>query len=60
MSVTEASAALDVLMTSKPTYNIWKSLLIGGLCSAFIQPSAFYGSFIVSRQFLPAIMNPLY
>ena len=33
-------------MTSKPTYNIWWSLLIGGLCSAFIQPSAFYGSFI--------------
>lgn len=46
MGVNEASTALDILMTSKPTYNIWWSLLIGGLCSAFIQPSAFYGSFI--------------
>lgn len=56
MGVTEASAALDVLMTSKPTYNIWKSLLIGGLCSAFIQPSAFYGSFIVCLSTLTYIL----
>jgi uncharacterized membrane protein YjjP (DUF1212 family) len=46
MAAPEASAALDILMTSKPTYNLWQNLLIGGLCSAFIQPSAFYGSFI--------------
>lgn len=46
MKVTEASAKLDALMTSKATYKLWQHLLIGGLASAFIQPSAFYGSFI--------------
>ncbi|CED84924.1 Domain of unknown function DUF3815 [Phaffia rhodozyma] len=46
IGVDDASAALDVLMTSKPTYTLWQNLLIGGLASAFILPSAFYGSFI--------------
>lgn len=47
IGVTEASEALDVLMTSKPTYKLWQHLIIGGLASALIQPSAFYGSLIV-------------
>lgn len=47
IGVTEASEALDMLMTAKPTYKLWQHLLIGGLASALIQPSAFYGSFIV-------------
>ncbi|CED84551.1 Domain of unknown function DUF3815 [Phaffia rhodozyma] len=46
MGVTEASAKLDELMTSKAAYKLWQQLLIGGLASAFIQPSAFYGSLI--------------
>lgn len=46
IGVTEASEALDVIMTSKPTYKFWQHLIIGGLASALIQPSAFYGSFI--------------
>lgn len=46
ISVTEASVELDQLMVSPPIYNLWQNLLIGGLASAFIQPSAFYGSFI--------------
>ncbi|KAL7412533.1 DUF1212-domain-containing protein [Mrakia frigida] len=46
MAVGEASVLLEVLLNSKPTYSFWRSILIGGLCSAFIQPSAFAGSFI--------------
>lgn len=64
MAVTEASPALDALMTSKATYSMWQNLIIGGLCSAFIQPSAFYGSFIVGLgSSLPLVcdleLNPL-
>lgn len=40
-----------MLMTAKPTYKLWQHLLIGGLASALIQPSAFYGSFIVRYLF---------
>ncbi|GAA5991484.1 hypothetical protein JCM11641_002055 [Rhodosporidiobolus odoratus] len=46
VSVTEASAELDQLMISPPKYKLWQQLIIGALASAFIQPSAFYGSFI--------------
>ncbi|KAF8308758.1 DUF1212-domain-containing protein [Clavulina sp. PMI_390] len=46
IGVTEASAALDVLMLQKPVYRGWMTVLIGGLCSAFITPVSFNGSFI--------------
>ncbi|KAM0786574.1 hypothetical protein ACM66B_002030 [Microbotryomycetes sp. NB124-2] len=46
ISVTEASVELDSLMTAPPRYNLWQNMLIGACASAFIQPSAFYGSFI--------------
>lgn len=46
ISVTEASAQLDILMRQKPIYRGWVTVLIGGLCSAFIVPVAFNGSFI--------------
>lgn len=46
MGVTEASASLDVLMTEKPLYRGWVTVLIGGFCSSFIAPVSFNGSFI--------------
>ncbi|KAK4700911.1 hypothetical protein P7C70_g5335, partial [Phenoliferia sp. Uapishka_3] len=46
ISVTEASVELDDLMRAPPKYKLWQNVIIGGLASAFIQPSAFYGSFI--------------
>ncbi|KAK4046802.1 pheromone-regulated protein prm10 [Microbotryomycetes sp. JL201] len=46
ISVTDASVELDSLMTAPPRYNLWQNMLIGACASAFIQPSAFYGSFI--------------
>ncbi|SCV74945.1 BQ2448_7974 [Microbotryum intermedium] len=46
ISVTDASKQLDDLMLAGPQYRLWQNMLIGGLASAFIQPSAFYGSFI--------------
>ncbi|SCZ87816.1 BZ3500_MvSof-1268-A1-R1_Chr2-3g05284 [Microbotryum saponariae] len=46
ISVTDASKQLDDLMLAGPQYKLWQNMLIGGLASAFIQPSAFYGSFI--------------
>ncbi|KAK4055809.1 pheromone-regulated protein prm10 [Microbotryomycetes sp. JL221] len=46
ISVTDASIELDRLMTAPPRYNLWQNMLIGACASAFIQPSAFYGSFI--------------
>ncbi len=36
ISVEEASREIDKLMTSKPLYNVYETLAIGGLCSAFI------------------------
>ncbi|GAA5983923.1 hypothetical protein JCM5350_001793 [Sporobolomyces pararoseus] len=53
LSVTDASAQLDELMVAPPKYNLWQSLIIGALASAFIQPSAFYGSFIDCLMAMP-------
>lgn len=39
ISVTDASIELDELMTAGPKYNLWQNMIIGGLASAFIQPS---------------------
>lgn len=39
ISVTDASVELDDLMTAGPKYSLWQNMLIGGLASAFIQPS---------------------
>ncbi|KAI6135884.1 hypothetical protein EDD17DRAFT_1680914 [Pisolithus thermaeus] len=46
MSVSQASAALDVLMRKKPLYNFAQLVLIGGMCSASICSVSFSGSFI--------------
>ncbi|KAI6115724.1 DUF1212-domain-containing protein [Pisolithus croceorrhizus] len=46
MSVSQASAALDVLMRKKPLYNFGQLVLIGGMCSASICSVSFSGSFI--------------
>lgn len=46
MSVSQASAALDVLMRKKPIYNFAQLVVIGGLCSASICSVSFSGSFI--------------
>ncbi|KAI5481007.1 hypothetical protein MNV49_006193 [Pseudohyphozyma bogoriensis] len=46
LSATEASKELDLIMLVKPKYRLWQQLVIGGLASASIMPSAFYGSFI--------------
>jgi uncharacterized membrane protein YjjP (DUF1212 family) len=43
ISVDVASKDLDVLMTTPVYYNLWQSLLIGGMCSAFICVIGFYG-----------------
>ncbi|GAA5827834.1 hypothetical protein JCM5353_005659 [Sporobolomyces roseus] len=53
LSVTDASSQLDELMVAPPKYNLWQSLIIGALASAFIQPSAFYGSFIDCLMAMP-------
>ncbi|GAA5895679.1 uncharacterized protein JCM6883_001586 [Sporobolomyces salmoneus] len=53
LSVTDASSQLDELMVAPPKYNLWQSLIIGALASAFIQPSAFYGSFIDCLMSMP-------
>lgn len=46
ISVSEASAELDMLMRKKPVYNWWQLVLIGGMCSAAICTVSFNGSFI--------------
>jgi uncharacterized membrane protein YjjP (DUF1212 family) len=46
MSVREASAALDGIMTRAPYYSFWQLVLIGGFCSAAICTVSFSGSFI--------------
>ncbi|BGP56551.1 pheromone-regulated protein prm10 [Rhodotorula sphaerocarpa] len=53
ISVTEASSQLDALMVSPPLYALWQQLVIGAAASAFIQPSAFYGSFIDCLMAMP-------
>ncbi|KIJ62428.1 hypothetical protein HYDPIDRAFT_94568 [Hydnomerulius pinastri MD-312] len=46
ISVSEASASLDILMRKKPLYNFTQLILIGGMCSASICSVSFSGSFI--------------
>ncbi|KAF8553122.1 DUF1212-domain-containing protein [Imleria badia] len=46
MSVSAASAALDVLMRKEPLYNFIQLTIVGGMCSASICSVAFSGSFI--------------
>lgn len=46
IGVSEASAALDVLMRNKKLYRGWPTVIIGGACAAFICPISFAGSFI--------------
>jgi uncharacterized membrane protein YjjP (DUF1212 family) len=53
VSVDEANKDLDHLMTSKPHYNAWQTLLIGGLCSSFIVVPSFYGSFLDALMCYP-------
>ncbi|GAA6040548.1 hypothetical protein JCM8097_005458 [Rhodosporidiobolus ruineniae] len=53
IAVTEASTQLDELMVSPPKYKLWQQLIIGACASAFIQPSAFYGSFIDCLMAMP-------
>ncbi|GAA5833609.1 hypothetical protein JCM3766R1_002588 [Sporobolomyces carnicolor] len=53
MKVTEASARLDELMVAPPKYALWKMVIIGGVASAAIIPSAFYGSFIDVLAVIP-------
>ncbi|GAA5957197.1 hypothetical protein JCM21900_004677 [Sporobolomyces salmonicolor] len=53
ISVTDASTELDALMVSPPKYKLWQQLIIGACASAFIQPSAFYGSFVDCLMAMP-------
>lgn len=53
LSVTDGSVALDELFVEPPKYKLWQQLIIGGLASAFIIPSAFYGSFIDCLAAIP-------
>ncbi|KAH9049767.1 hypothetical protein EDB83DRAFT_2507273 [Lactarius deliciosus] len=53
MSVTDASAALDALMLSKPLYSPWQLIFFGGMASASICSVSFNGSFIDSLISFP-------
>ncbi|KIM73743.1 hypothetical protein PILCRDRAFT_99247 [Piloderma croceum F 1598] len=53
ISVSEASAELDILMQRKPMYNMWQLVVIGGMCSASICSVSFSGSFIDSLIVIP-------
>jgi uncharacterized membrane protein YjjP (DUF1212 family) len=53
MSVTDASAALDVLMLSKPLYSPLQLIFFGGMASASICSVSFNGSFIDSLVSFP-------
>ena len=46
LGVSDASAELDELMKRKVLYGGWKTVIIGGFCSAFITPISFRGSFV--------------
>jgi len=50
LSVTDASAQLDELMVAPPKYNLWQSLIIGALASAFIQPSGKLSPLTLTRS----------
>ncbi|KAH9021301.1 hypothetical protein EDB85DRAFT_2189706 [Lactarius pseudohatsudake] len=53
MSVTDASAALDALMLSKPLYSPWQLIFFGGMASASICSVSFNGSLIDSLISFP-------
>ncbi|KAH7886562.1 hypothetical protein F5I97DRAFT_1926861 [Phlebopus sp. FC_14] len=53
MSVSVASASLDVLMRKKPLYNFTQLIFVGGMCSASICSVSFAGSFIDSLASAP-------
>lgn len=53
ISVTEASAALDELMLSKPLYSPWQLIFFGGMASASICSVSFNGSVIDSLVSFP-------
>ncbi|GAA5820060.1 hypothetical protein JCM3770_002122 [Rhodotorula araucariae] len=53
IGVTDASQQLDELMVAPPKYKLWQQLIIGAAAAAFIQPSAFYGSFIDCLMAMP-------
>ncbi|KAI0247757.1 hypothetical protein BJV78DRAFT_1243036 [Lactifluus subvellereus] len=53
MSVTDASAALDTLMLSKPLYSPWQLAFFGGMASASICSVSFNGSLIDSLISFP-------
>ena len=53
MSVTDASAALDELMLSKPLYSPWQLIFFGGMASASICSVSFNGSLIDSLISFP-------
>jgi uncharacterized membrane protein YjjP (DUF1212 family) len=53
ISVTDASAALDVLMLSKPLYSPLQLIFFGGMASASICSVSFNGSFIDSLVSFP-------
>jgi len=43
ISVDDASKDLDILMTTPVYYSWWQSILIGGMCGAFICVVGFNG-----------------
>ncbi|KIM31131.1 hypothetical protein M408DRAFT_327422 [Serendipita vermifera MAFF 305830] len=53
ISVSDASSDLDHLMLRDQLYTGWITTIIGGLCSAFICPIAFQGSFLDSLVAFP-------
>ncbi|KAK4049356.1 pheromone-regulated protein prm10 [Microbotryomycetes sp. JL221] len=53
VGVDEASSQLDQLFTAPPKYRLWQHLVIGGVASAAIMPSAFYGSFVDCLAAMP-------
>jgi len=46
IGVQDASQEISRLMRAPPEYSSWQTILIGGLCSAFIGPAAFSSSFL--------------
>ncbi|KNZ44806.1 uncharacterized protein VP01_87g9 [Puccinia sorghi] len=46
IGVQEASQEISRLMRAPPEYSSWQTIVIGGLCSAFIGPAAFSSSFL--------------
>ncbi|KAF8529752.1 DUF1212-domain-containing protein [Hysterangium stoloniferum] len=53
ISVSSASASLDLLMCSPPRYRDWQIVIFGGLCSSAICSLSFSGSFADSFVVFP-------